>query len=104
MKGNMGQLMKQAQMMQENMRRMQEQLGTIEIEGQSGSGTVKVVMNCRHEARKVSIDSSLLADREMLEDLLVAALNDAARRVEAAIAEKMSAITAGMPPGLKLPF
>ncbi len=104
MKGNIGQLMKQAQVMQENMRRMQEQLGTIEVEGQSGSGTVKVQMNCKHEARKVSIDPSVMSDREMLEDLLVAALNDAARRVEATINEKMSAVTAGLPPGLKLPF
>ena len=106
MKGNIGQLMKQAQMMQENMRRMQEQLGSVEVEGQSGSGMVKVSMTCKHEMRRVSIDPSLMADRDMLEDLLVAAINDAARRVEAAVAEKMGALTAGMglPPGLKLPF
>ena len=104
MKGNIGQLMKQAQMMQENMRRMQESLGAIEVEGQSGSGAVKVVMNCKHEARKVSIDPTLLSDRELLEDLLVAALNDAAQKVEAAVNEKMKAVTAGLPPGLKLPF
>ena len=104
MKGNIGQLMKQAQMMQENMRRMQESLGAIDVEGQSGSGAVKVVMNCKHEARKVSIDPSLMQDRELLEDLLVAALNDAAQRVEAAVNEKMKAVTAGLPPGLKLPF
>jgi len=107
MKGNIGQMMKQAQMMQENMRRMQEQLGTIEVEGQSGSGMVKVVMTCKHEARRVSIDPSLAAgDREMLEDLLVAAFNDAARKVEATVQEKMSTLTAGMglPAGLKLPF
>ena len=106
MKGNIGQLMKQAQMMQENMRRMQEQLGTIEVEGQSGSGMVKVVMTCKHEMRRVSIDPSLTADREMLEDLLVAAFNDAARKVEATVQEKMGALTAGMglPAGLKLPF
>ena len=104
MKGNIGQLMKQAQMMQENMRRMQESLGAIEVEGQSGSGAVKVTMNCKHETRRVSIDPSLLTDREMLEDLLVAALNDAAQRVEAAVNEKMKAVTAGLPPGLKLPF
>ena len=106
MKGNIGQMMKQAQMMQENMRRMQEQLGTIEVEGQSGSGMVKVAMTCKHEIRRVSIDPSLMTDREMLEDLLVAAFNDAARRVEATVAEKMGALTAGMglPPGLKLPF
>ena len=106
MKGNIGQLMKQAQMMQENMRRMQEQLGSVEVEGQSGSGMVKVAMTCKHEMRRVSIDPSLMADREMLEDLLVAAINDAARRVEAAVAEKMGALSAGMglPSGLKLPF
>ena len=106
MKGNIGQMMKQAQMMQENMRRMQEQLGTIEVEGQSGSGMVKVAMTCKHEIRRVSIDPSLMTDREMLEDLLVAAFNDAAHRVESTVAEKMGALTAGMglPPGLKLPF
>ena len=106
MKGNIGQMMKQAQMMQENMRRMQEQLGTLEVEGQSGSGAVKVVMTCKHEARRVSIDPSVLSDREMLEDLLVAAWNDAAQKVDATVQQKMSAITAGMglPAGLKLPF
>ena len=106
MKGNIGQMMKQAQMMQENMRRMQEQLGTIEVEGQAGSGTVKIVMSCKHEVRRVGIDPSLTADREMLEDLLVAAFNDAARKVEATVAEKMGSLTAGMwlPAGLKLPF
>jgi len=106
MKGNIGQMMKQAQMMQENMRRMQEQLGSMEVEGQSGSGMVKVVMSCKHEVRRVGIDPSLTADREMLEDLLVAAFNDAARKVEATVAEKMSGLTAGMglPAGLKLPF
>jgi len=106
MKGNIGQMMKQAQMMQENMRRMQEQLGTLEVEGQSGSGMVKVAMTCKHEARRVSIDPSLTSDREMLEDLLVAAFNDAARKVEATVQEKMGALTAGMglPAGLKLPF
>ena len=107
MRGNIGQLMKQAQMMQENMRRMQEQLGTIEIEGQSGSGMVKILMTCKYEVRRVSIDPSLAGDeREMLEDLLVAAINDAARKAEATVAEKMSSLTAGMglPAGLKLPF
>ena len=106
MKGNIGQMMKQAQMMQENMRRMQEQLGSIEVEGLSGSGMVKVAMTCKHEVRRVSIDPSLTTDREMLEDLLVAAINDAARKVEATVAEKMGGLTAGMglPAGLKLPF
>jgi DNA-binding YbaB/EbfC family protein len=106
MKGNIGQMMKQAQMMQENMRRMQEQLGTIEVEGLSGSGMVKVAMTCKHEVRRVSIDPSLTADREMLEDLLVAAFNDAARKVDETVAQKMGSLTAGMglPAGLKLPF
>ena len=106
MKGNIGQMMKQAQMMQENVRRMQEQLGTIEVEGQSGSGMVKVVMTCKHEMRRVSIDPSLTSDRELLEDLLVAAFNDAARKVDATVSQKMSSLTAGMglPAGLKLPF
>jgi nucleoid-associated protein EbfC len=107
MKGNIGQLMKQAQQMQENMRRMQEQLATLEVEGQSGAGMVKVVMTCKHEVKRVTIDPSLLGDdREMLEDLVAAAFNDAARRAEAAIAEKMGGMTAGMglPAGFKLPF
>jgi DNA-binding YbaB/EbfC family protein len=106
MKGNIGQMMKQAQMMQENMRRMQEQLGTLEVEGQSGSGMVKIVMTCKHEMRRVSIDPSLTTDREMLEDLLVAAFNDAARKVDETVNQKMSSLTAGMglPAGMKLPF
>ena len=106
MRGYIGQMMKQAQMMQENMRRMQEQLGSIEVEGQSGSGMVKVVLTCKHEARRVSIDPSLTADREMLEDLLVAAFNDASRKVEETVSQKMSGLTAGLglPAGFKLPF
>ncbi len=107
MKGNIGQMMKQAQMMQENMHRVQEQLGGLEVEGQSGSGMVKVVMTCKHEVRRVSIDPSLLGnDKDMLEDLLVAAFNDGARKVDATVNEKMSSLSAGMglPPGLKLPF
>ena len=106
MKGNIGQMMKQAQMMQENMKRLQEQLGTLEVEGQSGSGMVKVTMTCKHQLRRVSIDPSLMADREMLEDLLVAAFNDASQKAEATVQEKMGALTAGLglPAGLKLPF
>jgi hypothetical protein len=107
MRGNIGQLMKQAQMMQENMRRMQEQLASVEVEGQAGSGMVKVVMTCKHEVRRVTIDPSLSGDdREMLEDLVAAAFNDAARRVDATVAEKMGGVTAGLglPPGMKLPF
>ena len=107
MRGNIGQLMKQAQMMQENMRRMQEQLASVEVEGQSGAGLVKVVMTCKHDVKRVSIDPSLVGDdKEMLEDLVAAAFNDAARRVEATVAEKMGGMTAGLglPPGFKLPF
>lgn len=107
MRGNIGQLMKQAQAMQENMRRMQEQLGSMEVEGQSGAGMVKVTMTCKHEVRRVSIDPSLVGDdKEMLEDLLCAAMNDAANKVEATVNEKMGGLTAGMglPAGFKLPF
>ncbi len=107
MRGNIGQLMKQAQMMQENMRRMQEQLASLEVEGEAGSGTIKVLMTCKHEVRRVSIDPSVTGDdREMLEDLLTAAFNDAARKVEATVAERMGGVTAGLglPPGMKLPF
>ena len=106
MRGDIGQLMKQAQMMQDNMRRMQESLGTIEMEGQAGAGMVKVTMTCKYDVKRVSIDASVADDREMLEDLIAAAFNDAARRVEATIAEKMGAMTAGLglPAGFKLPF
>lgn len=107
MRGNIGQLMKQAQEMQENMRRMQEQLASVEVEGQAGSGAIKVLMTCKHEVRRVSIDPSVTGDdREMLEDLLAAAYNDAARKVEATVAEKMGGLTAGLglPAGMKLPF
>ena len=107
MKGNIGQLMKQAQQMQESMKRMQDSLGSLEVEGQSGAGMVKVQMTCKHEVKRVSIDPSLVKDdREMLEDLLTAAFNDASRKVEATIAEKMSGMTAGLglPAGFKLPF
>jgi nucleoid-associated protein EbfC len=107
MKGNIGQLMKQAQQMQENMRRMQEQLANLEVEGQAGAGLVKVQMTCKYEVKRVSIDPTLIGDdREMLEDLVAAAFNDALHRVEATVAEKMSGMTAGLglPPGFKLPF
>ncbi|AOF83454.1 MULTISPECIES: YbaB/EbfC family nucleoid-associated protein [unclassified Methyloversatilis] len=106
MKGGIGGLMKQAQQMQENMKKMQDQLATVEVEGQSGAGMVKVVMTCKHDVRRVSIDPSVMDDREMLEDLLAAAVNDAVRRVEATTAEKMAGFTSGLnlPPGFKLPF
>ncbi len=104
-KGQLAGLMKQAQQMQENMRKMQEQLATIEVEGQSGAGMVKVVMTCRHDVKRVSIDPSLLGDdKDMLEDLVAAAVNDAVRRVEATVQERMAGVTAGLPlpPGMKL--
>ncbi|MCX7962093.1 MAG: YbaB/EbfC family nucleoid-associated protein [Burkholderiales bacterium] len=107
MKGNIGQLLKQAQQMQENMRRMQESLAAVEVEGEAGAGLVKVVMTCRHDVKRVHIDPSLLAeDREMLEDLLAAAFNDAARRVEQTVAERLAGMAAaiGLPPGFKLPL
>jgi DNA-binding YbaB/EbfC family protein len=107
MKGGLSGLMKQAQQMQENMKKVQDELATIEVEGQSGAGMVKIVMTCRHDVKRVSVDPSLLKeDKEMLEDLIAAAVNDAVRRVETTVQEKMSAITAGMPmpPGFKMPF
>ena len=107
MKGGLGGLMKQAQQMQENMMKVQEQLASIEVEGQSGAGMVKVVMTCKHDVRRVTIDPSLLGDdKEMLEDLVAAAVNDAVRRVETTIQEKMAGFTSGLqlPPGIKLPF
>lgn len=107
MKGNLGNLMKQAQQMQENMKQMQEQLATVEVEGQSGAGMVKVVMTCRHDVKSINIDDSLIGeDKEMLEDLVAAAVNDAVRRVESTTQEKMAEMTGGMglPPGMKLPF
>ncbi|MBW4046903.1 MAG: YbaB/EbfC family nucleoid-associated protein [Proteobacteria bacterium] len=106
-KGQLSGLMKQAQQMQDNMKRVQEELGHIEVEGQSGAGLVKVLMTCKYNVRRVSIDPSLVAeDRDMLEDLVAAAFNDAVRKAEATTQEKMAAVTAGMPlpPGMKLPF
>ncbi|MCS6766341.1 MAG: YbaB/EbfC family nucleoid-associated protein [Candidatus Protistobacter heckmanni] len=107
MKGNIAGLMKQAQQMQENMKRAQEQLALIEVEGQAGAGLVKVTMTCKNDVRRVSIDPSLLADdKDMLEDLVAAAFNDAVRKAEVTAQEKMGALTAGLPlpPGFKLPF
>lgn len=107
MKGGLAGLMQQAQQMQENMKRLQEQLAAVEVEGQSGAGMVKVVMTCRHDVKRVTIDASLLKDdKDMLEDLVAAAFNDAVRRVEAAVQEKMGGMTAGLglPPGFKMPF
>jgi DNA-binding YbaB/EbfC family protein len=99
--------MKQAQQMQENMKKMQEQLAQIEVEGQAGAGLVKVTMTCRNDVRRVSIDPSLLTDdKDMLEDLVAAAFNDAVRKAEATSQEKMGGMTAGLPlpPGFKMPF
>jgi DNA-binding YbaB/EbfC family protein len=107
MKNQLAGLMKQAQAMQDNLRRAQEELATIEVEGQSGAGLVKVVMTCKHDVKRVSIDSSLLGeDKDMLEDLVAAAFNDGVRRAEEVSQEKMGKLTAGMPlpPGMKFPF
>jgi DNA-binding YbaB/EbfC family protein len=106
-KGGIGNLMKQAQMMQENLQKAQAQLAEMEVEGQAGAGMVKVVMTGKHDVKRVTIDPSLMSDdKEMLEDLIAAAVNDAVRRVETTTQEKMSAVTAGMPlpPGMKFPF
>ena len=107
MKGGLAGLMKQAQQMQENMKKVQDELAATEVEGQSGAGMVKVVMTCRHDVKRVAIDDSLLSeDKEMLEDLLAAAVNDAVRKVEAHSREHMQKMTAGMgiPPDFKMPF
>jgi DNA-binding YbaB/EbfC family protein len=107
MKNQLAGLMKQAQAMQDNLRKAQEELATIEVEGQSGAGLVKVVMTCKHDVKRVTIDPSLLADdKDMLEDLVAAAVNDAVRRAESTTQEKMGRLTAGMPqiPGMKFPF
>ena len=106
MKGGLAGLMKQAQAMQENMKKAQEQLALIEVEGLAGAGMVKVVINCSNEVRRISIDPSVMDDREMLEDLVAAALNDAVRRAAALSQEKMAGFTSGLnlPPGFKLPF
>jgi nucleoid-associated protein EbfC len=108
MKNQLAGLMKQAQAMQDNMKKAQEQLALIEVEGQSGAGMVKVTMTCKNDVKRVQIDPSLLADdKDMLEDLVAAAFNDAVRKAESTAAEKMSGVTAGMPglpPGFKMPF
>ncbi|MDH5369282.1 MAG: YbaB/EbfC family nucleoid-associated protein [Gammaproteobacteria bacterium] len=107
MKGGIGNLMKQAQKMQEDMAKAQEEMANIEVTGQSGGGMVSVVMTCRHDVKRVSIDDSLLGDdKDMLEDLIAAAVNDAVRQVEKTSADKMSGMTAGLnlPGGMKLPF
>ena len=107
MKGGLAGMMKQAQQMQQNMKKAQDELATVEVEGQAGSGMVKVVMTCAHDVRRVMLDNSLLSDdKEMLEDLIVAAINDAMKQVAATTQQKMGGFTAGMnlPPGMSLPF
>jgi len=107
MKGGLGNLMKQAQQMQANMQKAQEELANMEVIGESGGGLVKVTLTGRHEARRVAIDASLVGDdKEMLEDLVAAAINDAAHKIEAMTQEHMSGMAAGLnlPPGMKLPF
>ncbi len=106
MKGGLGNIMKQAQAMQENMQKAQQELANIEVTGQSGAGLVEVVMTCRYDVKKLNIDSELFSDdKDVLEDLVAAAFNDAVRKVEATTQEKMGGLTSGMNiPGLKLPF
>ena len=106
-KGGMGNIMKQAQEMQERMQKMQEELAEVEVTGQAGAGMVKVTMTCNHNVRRVEVDDSLMGDdKEMLEDLTAAAFNDAVRRVQETSKEKMGDVTGGMPlpPGFKMPF
>ena len=106
MRGNIAQLMQQAQKMQENLQRAQEEIATIEATGSAGGGMVNVTLSGRKECRRVRIDPSVLSDQEMLEDLIAAAFNDASNKIDAESQAKMGAATAGMqlPPGVKLPF
>lgn len=105
-KGGMAGLMQQAQKMQENLKKAQDEIARMEVEGQAGAGMVKVTMTGKHECKRVQIDPGVMDDKEMLEDLITSAINDAARKLEAASSEKMGAMTGGMnlPPGMKLPF
>jgi DNA-binding YbaB/EbfC family protein len=104
-KGQLSGLMKQAQAMQENLKKAQDELAFVEVNGESGSGLVKVLMTCKHEVKRITIDPSLLADdKDMLEDLVAAAFNDAVRKAAETSEAKMSKLTAGLPPGMKLPF
>lgn len=107
MKGSLGNIMQQAQRMQENMQKAQAELATVEVTGQAGGGMVKITMNARMETRRVEIDRSLAADdMEMLEDLITAAFNDAVNKANEAAQARMSEVTAGipLPPGMSLPF
>ncbi len=104
-KGQLSGLMKQAQAMQENLKKAQDELAFVEVTGESGSGLVKVLMTCKHDVKRITIDPSLLADdKDMLEDLVAAAFNDAVRKAAETSEAKMSKLTAGLPPGLKMPF
>ncbi|MFY7872146.1 MAG: YbaB/EbfC family nucleoid-associated protein [Limnohabitans sp.] len=104
-KGQLAGLMKQAQAMQDNLKKAQDELAFIEVEGQSGNGLVKVLMTCKHEVRRITIDPSLLADdKDMLEDLVAAAFNAAVRQAEEVSQQKLGKLTAGLPAGMKLPF
>ncbi len=103
---NMGNMMKQAQLMQERLQKAQAEIASMEVTGESGAGMVKVTMNGSHEVRRVEIDDSVFEDKEIAEDLIAAAFNDATRRVEVQSKEKLSQVTGGMqlPPGFKMPF
>lgn len=104
-KGQLAGLMKQAQAMQDNLKKAQDELAHIEVQGQSGAGLVAVLMTCKHEVRRVTIDPSLLAeDKDMLEDLVAAAFNAAVRQAEEVSQQKLGKLSAGMPAGMKLPF
>lgn len=104
-KGQLAGLMKQAQAMQDNLKKAQDELAFIDVEGASGGGLVKVLMTCKHNVKRVTIDPSLLVDdKDMLEDLVAAAMNDAVRQAEETSQQKMGKLTAGLPPGMKLPF
>ncbi|MCX7265621.1 MAG: YbaB/EbfC family nucleoid-associated protein [Betaproteobacteria bacterium] len=104
-KGQLAGLMKQAQSMQDNLKKAQDELAFVEVEGAAGAGLVKVLMTCKHAVKRVTIDPSLLADdKEMLEDLVAAAFNDAVRQAEEVSQQKMGKLSAGLPPGMKLPF
>lgn len=108
MKGGLGNLMKQAQAMQENMQKAQEELANIEVVGEAGGGMVSLVMNCRHDVKSVKIDPELMGDvddKDILEDLIAAAVNDAVRKVEKTSKDKMAGLTGGLDiPGMKMPF
>jgi hypothetical protein len=104
-KGQLAGLMKQAQAMQDNLKKAQDELAFVEVEGTAGAGLVKVIMTCKHAVKRITIDPGLLADdKDMLEDLVAAAFNDAIRQAEEVSQQKMGKLTAGLPPGMKLPF